>query len=261
MSSSHFAGGRVLLAALAVTLFAGALRADPIYSNLIYLQNPHWEMMMTDYGYSDYLGDLTPGFEGREYLSGEWGAAVSYQVGATVVAPTWLEPQFIYPDWATNSTFTPVTPISVTGQKFGGLDAIAASTVSNGTLTIGLAFEMVDTVIGMKMGTEPQSAPAGAAIDSNRYVLKQTYTITNDSAETITNLSLFQFLHALNGVSSVYDDRNYGGPYSAFLHDTTQVAVDPTYSGSGSTFRDYIGFGGNVPPRRLRQRLVRNHGR
>ncbi len=248
MSNTHFVGGRVLLAVLAVTVFVGELHAEPIYSNSIILQNPHWEMMLTDYGYSDYLGDLTPGFEGREYLSGEWAAALSYQVGATVVTPTWIEPQFIFPDWATNSTFLPVTPISATGQKFGGLDAIAASTVSNGTLTIGLAFEMVDTVIGMKMGTSPESAASGAAIDSNRYVLKQTYTITNASDQTITNLSLYQFLHGLNSVTSVYDDRNYGDPNGEFRHDTTQVAVDPTYAGSGSTFRDYIGFGSNVVP-------------
>ena len=44
------------------------------------LANPHWNITLTDFGYSDFLLDNTPGFEGREYLSGEWGAAVGYQV-------------------------------------------------------------------------------------------------------------------------------------------------------------------------------------
>lgn len=33
--------------------------------------NPHWNITMTDGGYSDFLLDNTPGFQGREYLSGE----------------------------------------------------------------------------------------------------------------------------------------------------------------------------------------------
>ena len=47
------------------------------------LGNPAWNVTLTDYGYSDFLLDNTPGFQGREYLSGEWGAAVSYQLNGT----------------------------------------------------------------------------------------------------------------------------------------------------------------------------------
>ncbi|MEI7898872.1 MAG: hypothetical protein WCK89_01370 [bacterium] len=44
--------------------------------------------------------DNTPGFQGREYLSGEWGAAIGYEVaGKPAVPPQWLEPHFSYPDW------------------------------------------------------------------------------------------------------------------------------------------------------------------
>jgi hypothetical protein len=58
------------------------------------LANQHWNITLTDAGYSDYLLDNTPGFEGREYLSGEWGAAVGYTVeGGAVVSPLWLEKQ------------------------------------------------------------------------------------------------------------------------------------------------------------------------
>ena len=71
------------------------------------LANPHWNITLTDFGYSDFLLDNTPGFEGREYLSGEWGAAVGYEVsGGANVTAQWLEPQFAYPNWTTNSAFT-----------------------------------------------------------------------------------------------------------------------------------------------------------
>ena len=56
------------------------------------LANPHWNITLTDFGYSDFLLDNTPGFEGREYLSGEWGAAMGYQVaGGPNVTAQWLE--------------------------------------------------------------------------------------------------------------------------------------------------------------------------
>src|SRR5579871_7052037 len=65
--------------------------------------NPDWSMYINAYGYSDFAFDQRPGFEGREYLSGEWAAAVEYQAGATRVAPDWINPDFIFPDWTSDS--------------------------------------------------------------------------------------------------------------------------------------------------------------
>ena len=76
------------------------------------LANPNWNITLTDFGYADLLFDNTPGFEGREYLSGEWGAAVAYEAGGTTVGPQWLEPNFIYPDWMTNSAFHVVSSLT-----------------------------------------------------------------------------------------------------------------------------------------------------
>ena len=77
------------------------------------LSNPHWNITLSDFGYSDYMLDNTPGFEGREYLSGEWAAAVAYQVsGQPAVTPQWLERYFTFPDWTNNSTFAPSPPRS-----------------------------------------------------------------------------------------------------------------------------------------------------
>jgi len=45
------------------------------------IANPHWVILLTDWGYADLALDQTPGFVGREYLSGEWAAAVLYTGG------------------------------------------------------------------------------------------------------------------------------------------------------------------------------------
>ena len=42
------------------------------------IANAEWGALMTPEGYSDVVLDLRPGFEGREYLSGEWGAAICF---------------------------------------------------------------------------------------------------------------------------------------------------------------------------------------
>jgi hypothetical protein len=67
-------GGRGKLAPLLVVLGAGLLTVGrPANAQSLTLGNPDWNITLTDYGYSDFLLDNTPGFEGREYLSGEWG--------------------------------------------------------------------------------------------------------------------------------------------------------------------------------------------
>jgi hypothetical protein len=178
---------------------------------------------------------------------------VAYTVGSgggsRTVAPTWLERDFLFPDWRTNSNFTVVNPIAVTGQAFGGLDAVAASTIANPDLRVDMSYRMVDTVTGMKLGVSPASAAAGKSLNSNRYVLQQTYTLTNTSGSTIQDLQLFQFLHSLNGVTSLYDNRSYGGPKPDYRYNTTQIAVDESYVGTGGPkLQDYIGFAAKQAP-------------
>lgn len=202
-------------------------------------------MSLSSYGYSDILLDNTPGFQGREYLSGEWGAAVSYKVGnSSATSPTWLQPDFIYPDWTTNSNFREVTPITIT-QSNNGYDTHAMSVIENNDLRITINYAMVDTITGMRMGTSPGNAATGSSIESNRYVMQQSYTVTNISGKEITGLSLFQMLHSLHGEQSLYDNHAYTGALSDYRYDTTQVASDPSW---GTSFKDYISFASNVAP-------------
>ncbi len=217
----------------------------------LWLGNPHWNISLTDYGYSDFLLDNTPGFEGREYLSGEWGAAVGYQKGATTVSPKWLEPQFAYPDWLTGSPFHVVTPLTQNGLNTAGLP-IASSVISNGDLEITLRFEMVDTVVGVPMGITPKtSANPAESIASSRYVLKQTCTLRNTSGQAISNLQLFQFLHGLHSLRGVFDNRAYPGVFSEFQHDVTLAGIDAWAVGAGSSsagLEDLLSFHASVAP-------------
>jgi len=236
-------------AILSLLLVSSSVQAQSNW-NWTYLDNPNWNIQLTDFGYSDYLFDNTPGFEGREYLSGEWGAAVGYTVNNHTIKPTWLEPEFSFPNWNTNSNFAVVSPTTVLTTASYGNTSIT-STIANNDLRIVITAEMLDTVTGMKLGNAKASATTGAAIDSNRYVLKQTYTITNISGEDITGLNFFQFLHGLNSTESLYDNRAYAsgvGTFGEYRYDTTQSGVDASWSGSGATFRDYISFGSKVAP-------------
>lgn len=207
------------------------------------IANPHWNITLTDFGYSDFLLDNTPSFEGREYLSGEWGAAVGYQVsGGPSVTAQWLEPQFAYPDWTTNSTFTVFSPLELTGVNADSLP-IAQSVISNPHLQITQRFEMLDTVTGTPMGTSPASAGgAGSFNHSSRYVMKQTYTVKNISGATISNLQLFQFLHGLNSQRGVYDNHFHTGNLDNFQYDTTLAGMDTWATGAGAGLEDFISF-------------------
>lgn len=216
------------------------------------LANPHWNITLTDAGYSDFLLDNTPGFEGREYLSGEWGAAVGYQLaGGTVVAPQWLERQFVFPDWTNNSTFQVVTPLTQTALNADNLP-IAQAVIANSHLEITLRHEMLDTVVGTPMGETPASAAnPGRAIHSSRYVLKQTATVKNISGSAIPGIQFIQLLHGLTSQRGVYDNRSYPGSLSNFQFDVTLAGVDAAAVGAGSStegLEDYIGFHASAAP-------------
>lgn len=237
---------------LPMMLAALLLSAPPAAGQSLTLANPHWNITLTDAGYSDYLLDNTPGFEGREYLSGEWGAAVGYQrSGGQVVAPQWLEPQFWFPDWPTLTSFRTATPITQTGLNADNLP-IAQSVITNDDLEITLRHEMVDTIVGTPMGTTPASSGGPATfILSDRYVLKQTATMRNISGAALTNVQFFQFLHGLQSQRGAYDNRLHAGPSSAFRYDVTQWGVDAWAVGAGSSsagLEDYIAFHAGTAP-------------
>ena len=243
-----FPSSVALFAALAILTSSGA---TPAQGQLL-LANPHWNITLSDFGYSDFLLDNTPGFEGREYLSGEWGAAVGYQVvGGATVAPQWLEPQFYYPDWMTDSSFGVVTPLTEIGLNVDGLP-IAQSVITNSHLEITLRHEMIDSVVGIAMGATAASASgSGAFVNSDRYLLQQTCTIKNISGSDISNVQLFQFLHGYWSQRGVFDNRLYTGPTNDFRYDVTLAGVDLWSAGASSStagLEDFIAFHSSAAP-------------
>lgn len=152
MKTKHSANEGALVVPITLIVLVLLLWPGNAAGQQLLVANPHWNITLSDYGYSDFMLDNTPGFEGREYLSGEWAAAVGYQVtGRPVTAPQWLEPQFIFPDWMANSTFHVVTPLTQTGLNADGLP-IAQSVIASADLEITLRYEMIDTIVGTPMG-------------------------------------------------------------------------------------------------------------
>lgn len=209
-------------AALAAPVTLASLQAGAD----VCITNPDWGILVTDHGYSDIMVDLRPEFAGREYLSGEWAAAIHYDQNPLGM-PEWLEPDFVFPDWTTNSTFAVVKAVGPTGVTNAFGFPVFDAVIDNGQLRIRMVFEMVDTGSGIAQGVAPASAPGpGTSIPSTRVVLRQTYEITNVSEFDLTNVELYQFLHGLQSLVSIHDDRAYPGPFSAYRHDTTQVGLD-----------------------------------
>lgn len=244
---------RVLLALLAAVLWLLPGKASA--QTWLTLANPHWNITLTDFGYSDFLLDNTPGFEGREYLSGEWGAALGYQLAdGTPIAPRFLEPQFLFPDWATLSDFSVVSPLTVTGFNADNLP-IAVSVIANSRLQITLRYEMLDTIVGTPMGLTPASATGAVTFaTSSRYVLKQTATIKNITASPVLGVQFFQFLHGLSSQRGAYDNRLHAGALSQFQYDVTLAGVDPWSAGTNTSdlgLEDYISFGSTMAPSAL----------
>lgn len=237
---------RLPLCRLACALAAAGLATAAHADLTTFLASPDWDIALSDYGYSDYLGDQTPTFQGREYLSGEWGAAVGYQrSGAAQRTPTWLEPQFIFPDWTTNSDFQVITPMAQGALNGFGLPT-AQSVIGNSDLRITQNIQIVDTRTGIAMGNAAASAGGlGASLLSNRYVLMQSYTFENVSGSRIDGLQFFQLLHGYNSQAGVYDNRNYGGAMAEYRHDVTLRGRDDV-AATGQF--DYIGFHSKLAP-------------
>ncbi|MDD2760284.1 MAG: hypothetical protein PHH11_08315 [Methylomonas sp.] len=221
-------------------IFSGMAHADTAR-----LGNADWEITLSNAGYSDALFDQTPGYVGREYLSGEWGAAVGYSKNGATVKPTWLERDFVFPDWTTNSNFSTMDAIHNTVSDADGVVSSAASTIANSDMQIAQSFQVVDTLTGTPIGLAAASAGGeGRSFMSNRYVLMQSYSITNTSTDTLNNLQFFQLLHGMHSQAGVYDNRGYAGAYSDYRHDITLHGND---NGVGRQV-DYISLSSSQAP-------------
>jgi len=240
---------RVFLGSLALAIFLPAnLSAQ---THVAHLFNPHWSIVIDDYGYSDLAFDQRPGFEGREYLSGEWAAAIAYTEDGFLIQPTWLNPIFIFPDWDSNSDFGAETGIALSGQTNAWGFPIYRSVIANSPLRIGIESEMIDTTNGIPQGMAPRTAATGSNVVSDRYVFRQTFSITNISSVTLTSVKFFKFLHSLEATSALYDDRAYPGTFNGHRYVISQKGVSGGFTFPGFTpvmHSDVVGLHASLPP-------------
>ncbi|RME74292.1 MAG: hypothetical protein D6776_05495, partial [Planctomycetota bacterium] len=230
--------------------------------------NPDWEIALTDAGYSDFLlygGDFPSPFL-HELISGEHAAAIGYGRNGVALAPKWLERDFLYPDWTTNSDFAVVEPIQFGAPGAGTLDPFdpladpdgdglveGFSVIANADVEILITYDFIDTVTGTPMGI------GSGSVSSNRYVLDQSYRVKNLSpVDSLTDVRFYQMLHGhpanteWPGVTAVHDTAVYGpAPLDAFHYDITETAentgaLDGTPT--GWKFRDYIGIAAASAP-------------
>ena len=211
------------------------------------LANPDWGIIISDHGYADVLMDLRivdgVNYRGREYLSGEWGHAITYVRDGVPMAPIWLEPDFIFPDWTTNSDFAIVSPMTLLGPNADGFE-VWRSVIANADIEIEIISQMVDNgAVGVQMGMTASSAASVlvSPITSNEYVLVQDMTYTNVSGVAITDVAVVQMMHGLVSLVSLHDTRSYPpagtDPYgfdTSHVFDTTVIGQD----GENGSFAD-----------------------
>lgn len=217
---------------------------------------PTWGINLSDYGYSDYINYTAGPFPGdwvHEMISGEWAAAVGYD-GIPVTLPQrsmWLEPNFAYPDWFSNSNFQVVEPLSLPADTDADGLPEGFSVIANADVEIRIEHDFQDTATGTPMGE------IGGSVLSDRYVLRTTYRIRNLRATSLTGVRFYTFLHGHPAnderpqVSAFYDSASYAGALSTWRYDVTQRsqnsgAIDG--SPTGCTLIDRIGMSMDVPP-------------
>jgi hypothetical protein len=247
-------------------------------------QEPYFYATINSAGYSDeFLYGKSPthshgGY--HELLSGEWAAAVYYDgIGTQDQKAMWLTDEFIDPDWITDSDF--VVPAVYTPYPLEGSTAIPTFTgqtsVVNDAIQIVIDYEIVDLAFGdsnnkdrSPMAYRGPNSPFTFSLNSERYVMLQTYTISNlSTTEDVNNLEFYQMLHShpaeerAGVVSSVYGDELFNDPLAEYIplnsihcaagsntvgnfrYDITQW--NKIESGS-ATHVDWVGFSSTVEP-------------
>jgi len=189
------------------------------------LPNANWRVLVTPTGYLDLIIDARPGFDGREYLSGEWAPAVGYDGHA----PMWLEPQHVFPDWKTNSNFMtimrdgqsvwpqdPANPFNEDGNL------VLESMQRNDHLEITHTYDIWNVRPNQGLSPHGSPPPDKVMLESDGFTYRHHLTFRNISGELISNFRFYHLLYSLQGNYSVYDSTDHGGAMAEYKHDFTQ---------------------------------------
>ncbi|NIM01191.1 MAG: hypothetical protein GTN89_10180 [Acidobacteria bacterium] len=236
-------------------------------SPVVVYANPHWSIQLTSFGYSDFVIYQLPPFPRwdprdptgaapiHEMFSGEWAFAIRYN--GTVI---WLEPCFLYPDWATNSNFIVEVPISFTTDTDGDGVLEGTSVISNGTVRITIEYDFDLATDGTDYGTAMGLGVKGTMADpfrlSDRWVLFQRFAVENISGSMLSNVSLYTMaaVHPGNteyaGISGAYDwTLHSSGGFQDYFWDVTAFATNSGLTDgfpTGSMFDDAVSYSINT---------------
>jgi hypothetical protein len=239
-----FLNSRAKVALLCLfVLFTGLSNRSLAYDSLT---NPSWYIDLWDSGYSDWM--ISP--QGHEQLSGEWAAAVQYNENPVGEAE-WLEPWWVVPNWLSNSQYQVIAPFTSwddpvnpvvgkdTGQSIitnGQLQITVDATMQEGRTVAGLAPSVPDHVL------------------SHYYVMLQTYTLQNVSGAPLTDVALFQMMHAQPNDDygqnnyGVYDPTAYVDPADGFSQYQYDMSFFAPIANWDPFMDDLIGFSSAVQP-------------
>ena len=233
-----------LVAVMVAGLIAGTEVSAQLTFQGLRIENRKFRISVNEYGYSDSMLDQRWGFKGREYLSGEWAGGVYYEGGNLPAMSRWYNPIFVFPDH-TNAAphFAPKFNPPFMAFPTNAYDfPVYGSTITNEDLEISIRYEMIDTGTNemdrFSMGITPASMGGmGSHLTSSRYLFKQSYEFRNVSGMMLSNIRPFQFIHALQSTSAVYDDREYGGFMPEYRYSLTQQgATHSLHSRKGTTY-------------------------
>lgn len=218
------------------------------------LQSPDWQILLDDFGYTDLVTVTFPGSTAHEVLTGDWSGAVKYDGVNTEDGETMLFPPFFFrPFFTTNSTFQVVAPMTTYHDPTNPVPGpnTGVSRILNEDLLVHIMVEMKHVPGGMAIGLNPGGVGALGPVSTSPYVMFQTYNITNMRSTAITNLSLYQLLHAHPNDDlstenfACYDSKTYAmGGYRDYRYDITTYGSS-LFSPEGS---DLVGFSANTAP-------------
>jgi len=263
---------------------------------------PYVYAMLDHAGYSDkiyYRRSPKHSYQVHELLSGEWGAAIYYNGIQDGPKAMWLTDKFVYPNWYTgNDLLVPDNPGVPVGHwqdqnNPTPLYDTGRSVIKNAQVRIQIDYEIADLAqglanpnawVGSPMGLGNTEGDRSLFVRSDRYVLLQTYTITNkrepNESGRMENIEFYQMLHSHGAddygpaVYSAYDHLAHPDPlagYTAydpihatgdFRYDITQwndPALPQSDPYNTSPHRDWVGFSSTRVPDMLENGYYRGH--
>jgi len=235
------------------TFLYAAYEPIGLYTNDYYASNGGVAFDFYPSGYSDgwYWGySDRHQQDSHEMLSGEWASGIFYN-GIHDNKTQWLTDWFMVPNWPTYTSFIQDPNFEVWNHK------TARSRVYDSNVRVTIDYNLIDIGDSNYVSLPFRNFSGNIKdVNSEQYILLQTYTIENNSPNNITGLEFYQMLHGhpadkWGRINSTYSDVNYPNtlkdpcdPAKTFRYAITQWNLgDPN-----TEHVDWISFSSTIQP-------------